>query len=150
MPNIALVLKTEISRLSKKEVRALLRPVQQVSSSQRKQLANLRKQVQQLERQVAALVRGAEKRRPEPAAADEEGISFRFTAKGLRSLRGRLGLSAEDFGQLVQVGGQTIYNWESQKTTPRRAQVPAIAALRKIGKREARARLEALGQGAGD
>jgi len=37
---------------------------------------------------------------------------------------------------------QTIYNWESEKTKPQRTQVPAIAALRKIGKREARARLE--------
>jgi len=56
-------------------------------------------------------------------------------------MRSRLDLSAADFGRLLNVGAQTIYNWETEKTKPRPAQLPAIAALRKIGKREARARL---------
>jgi len=145
MPNIGTILKTEISRVSKRDIRAQLRPIQAASSAHRKQLAALKKQVQQLERQLAALMRGSKK--TNPAAEVEEEAKFRFTAKGLRSLRGRLGLSAADFGRLLQVGGQTIYNWENGKTSPRRAQVPVIAGLRKLGKRELKVRLEALGDG---
>jgi hypothetical protein len=42
----------------------------------------------------------------------------------------------------VGVSGLTIYHWESGKAKPRRRQMPAIAAIRSLGKREALARLE--------
>lgn len=93
-----------------------------------------------MERELARL-----RRAPETAAPtenDDGGAQVRFSAKGLRSLRKRLGLSAEDFGRLLSVGAQTVYNWEQEKTSPRPAQIPVIASLRKIGKREALARLE--------
>jgi DNA-binding transcriptional regulator YiaG len=38
----------------------------------------------------------------------------------------------------------TIYNWEHGKSRPRKAQLASLAALRKIGKREAKAELEVL------
>jgi len=140
MPNFASALKGEISRLSTKAARQHVAPVQSTTKTLRKQVSVLKKQLQTLEREVAALKRQAAPAKPDAEPEDEAKV--RFTAKGLRSLRTRLGLSAEEFGRLLDVGQQTIYNWESEKTQPRRAQVPAIAALRKIGKREARARLE--------
>jgi hypothetical protein len=41
------------------------------------------------------------------------------------------------------VSPQSVYNWETRKATPRKEQLAAIVALRAVGKREARARLEA-------
>ena len=140
MPNFASALKGEISRLSTKAAKQHVAPVQSTTSALRKQVSVLKKQLQTLEREVAALKRQAVRTRPDAQPEDESQV--RFTAKGLRSLRARLGLSAGEFGRLLDVGQQTIYNWESEKTQPRRAQVPAIAALRKLGKREVRARLE--------
>lgn len=102
MSNIGAVLKGEISRVSKRATRAQLGPILQASSSQRKQLSALKKQVQHLERQVAALLRGTGK--AVPVAETEEPVKFRFTAKGLRSLRRRLGLSAGEFGHLLASG----------------------------------------------
>jgi DNA-binding transcriptional regulator YiaG len=146
MPNIASVLKNEISRLSNKAARQHVAPVQSTTAALRRQVAALKKQVQMLEREMAALKRQLAAAGPDRGAEEESNgdARVRFTAKGLRSLRGRLGLSAEEFGRLLQVGAQTIYNWESQKTQPRRTQVPAIAALRKLGKREVRARLNGV------
>lgn len=146
MPNIASLLKAEISRLSNKVARQHAAKNHSATTSLRKQVSALRKQVQDLEREVAVLKRQAGRARP-PAAdeAEGDGSRARFSAKGLRSLRNRLGLSAEEFGRLLDVGAQTVYNWESEKTRPRAAQVPAVAALRKIGKREARARLAETG-----
>jgi DNA-binding transcriptional regulator YiaG len=69
----------------------------------------------------------------------------RFVAKGLVSLRKRLGLSASDLARLIGVSMQSVYNWERKKATPRREQVAAIAALRGIGKREALQRLDNSG-----
>jgi hypothetical protein len=42
---------------------------------------------------------------------------------------------------LIGVSGLTIYNWESGSTRPRDSQLPAIAAARALGKRDAQARL---------
>jgi DNA-binding transcriptional regulator YiaG len=141
MPNVGEVLKGEISRLSKKVVRQHMKPVQSATTAHRKQLGSLKKQVQLLEREIALLRRTAGKNVP-VAEAEEEGVKHRFSAKGLTTLRNRLGLSGEEFGRLVNVSAQTVYNWESDKTYPRATQVSAIAGLRKIGKKEARARLE--------
>jgi DNA-binding XRE family transcriptional regulator len=77
-------------------------------------------------------------------AAEVDAEHVRFTAKGLRSQRKRLGLSAANYGKLVGVAGQTIYSWEQETSRPRKLQVARIAALRHLGKREAQVRLEQL------
>ena len=74
-------------------------------------------------------------------SADAPTKQVRFVAKGLRSQRSRLGLSADGFGKLVGVSAQSIYNWERGTAYPRAQQLARIAALRGIGKREADARL---------
>ncbi len=62
----------------------------------------------------------------------------------MKAQRKRLKLSAEDYGRLVGVSGQTIYHWEQGKTRPQEAQLVALAAVRGLGKREALVKLEAL------
>jgi DNA-binding transcriptional regulator YiaG len=47
-------------------------------------------------------------------------------------------------GILLGVSGQTVYHWEAGKTRPRPKQLLAIAVLRNVGRREAKARLEVL------
>src|SRR5262249_6312278 len=147
MPNVGTILKDEITRLSKKVVRELVGPLQASASAQRKQLAALKKQVQEQQRELAQLRRAAERARPQ--AEPSEGKQHRVTAKGLITLRAKLGLSAEDFGLLAGVTGHTVYGWEKERGAPRPAQVEAIAALRSIGKREAQRRLEELRGAAG-
>lgn len=142
MANIGTVLKEEITRLARKILNAELAALRKASAGYRKDIAALKRQVVALERGRAAL----EKRvgRTASAPEEEEGESnVRFSAKGLKTLRARLGLSAEDFGRLAGVSGQSIYNWERGATVPRRQQVQSLAALRGLGKREAVARLEA-------
>lgn len=140
MSDIASLLKSEISRLSKKTIRQHMAPVQAATTSHRRQLAAMKRQIAQLEQEVKKLRRVAGS--SAQSKASEEGGKLRFVAKGLKSLRARLGLSAEELGALLNVSGQSVYNWESKKTVPRAAQVAAIAALRGLGKREAQARLE--------
>lgn len=135
MANIGNMLKIEITRLSRKAIKEWGGPVQSASSSHRRQIAALKKQVANLEKQVQQLAKSA---RHEQASQKPEtsNATPRFQARGLRSLRARLGLSAEHLGRLIGVSGQSVYNWESEKTVPRLEQVKAIAALRHTGKRE--------------
>jgi DNA-binding transcriptional regulator YiaG len=148
MPNIAQLLRTEIQRLSNKSLRQHIAPLKSSAATTRKQLASLRQQVENLERELKRLNRGMAKARP----VEDEGPAtrVRFSAKGMGSMRQRLDLSAQDFGRLVGVSGQTIYSWEHGHSLPRAAQKTALATLRGIGKREARSRLAALGAGGAD
>ena len=143
MSDIAGLLKSEITRLSKKAVRQQAGPLQKAATTQRRQIAALRKQVAELQRDLNALRRGMAK--AAPAVAEEAAApKTRFVAKGLKSLRTRLGLSARELGLLVGVSEQAVYNWEGRTATPRAKALEAIAELRGIGKKEARARLEQL------
>ena len=142
MPNIAAVLKDEISRLSRREIRKQVQPIRKASATYRHDIAALKRQVQELRQQAA--------RRPAPAAtapaADAaSGPPMRFVAKGLRSLRKRLGVSAHELALLIGVSDQSIYNWELKKTTPRKDQLKTLASIRELGKRDARQRLDAMG-----
>ena len=113
------------------------------SAQYRRDIAALKRDVQSLKRQVALLARRSlGKTSAVPDNAD--GRKLRFVAKGLRSQRKRLGLSAERFAKLVNVSAQSVYNWEQGHATPRAEQIKAIAALRGIGKREAQARLSQM------
>jgi len=143
MPNLGTVLKAEISRLARKEVRAEVETLRKASGTYRREIAELKRQVAQLERRL----KQASKARPSAASApegEETSTRMRFSAKGLQSLRAKLGLSAADFGALAGVSGQSIYHWEQGKSVPRKSQLPKLASLRGLGKKEARARLESL------
>jgi DNA-binding transcriptional regulator YiaG len=148
MPNIAVVLKEEIARLARKELRAQTQELKKASAQYRTHIASLRKRVETLERQLKRANRGAARGAPAAAAeSDEESTSRRFSATRLAAQRQKLGLSAADFATLLGVSGQSVYKWEHGESRPRARQLEAIAALRGIGKREAAQRLEQLRQG---
>lgn len=142
MSNIAAVLKSEIARVARKEIRGEIQALKKASTHHRSDIAALKRRAASLEQQVKRLSNGAA-RRPEPSEEDA-GSRLRFSAKGFASQRQRLGLSAEECGALIGASALSVYNWEKGKVRPRDAHLPAIAALRKIGKKEATARLQAL------
>ena len=143
MPNIGTVLREEILRLSRRETRSQVLPTKKATAQHRRDIATLKRQVAQLARQVTLLSRKALWALPAMSSAPAKPV--RFVAKGLRSQRGRLGLSQTDLGKLLGVSAQTIYNWEHEEARPRDGQISKIAALRSVGKREAGERLKQLG-----
>jgi DNA-binding transcriptional regulator YiaG len=147
MPNIATVLKLEIARVARKELRAQTDGLKKTVHALRAEVSALKRRVQGLEQELRKTSRAPARQPAPPADADAaDGKGLRFTAKGLASNRRRLALSAEDYGLLVGASGQSVYGWESGKTQPRAKQLPAIAALRSVGKKEVAARLAELRQ----
>lgn len=148
MPNIASVLKSEISRIARRELRAETASLKKAQASFRADIANLKRATKMLEqaiRNVAKHVRPDA--RPATRAAtesDADSAKARFSAKGLASQRKRLGLSAEAVGKLIGTSGQSVYNWEAGKTRPRDSHMAAIRALRTLGRKAAAARLATL------
>jgi DNA-binding transcriptional regulator YiaG len=142
MSSLGNLLKTEIARLARRELRSQVEPLKKQSAAQRRHIAALKRQVAALERLVGGLKKSNAKAMRAAPPEDEEAQNLRFSAKGLATLRSRIGFSAAEMGRLLGVSGQSVYNWEAKKSVPRRAQVAAIAQLRGVGKREALARLE--------
>ena len=140
MPNIASVLKDEVLRLARKEVRRELEGLKKASAQYRSDIAALKRQVAAFAKQQARLL----KKGPSKVAAEAEGegaTRFRFSPKRFSAHRAKLGLSAGDMGTLIGVSAQTICNWEAEKSRPRQQQLAALAAVRKMGKREIKAQL---------
>ena len=163
MANLASALKEEIGRLARKEIRQQTAGTAKSTAQMARDIAALKRQVQDLERKLSpprspgAASPGAAKKTPskktttkkanEKAAgaaskpAEQSGRA-RFSAKGLKTDRERLGLSADNYGKLVGVSGLSIYNWEQGKARPRESSIAALMSVRGIGKREAAKRLE--------
>lgn len=143
MPNIASVFKEEISRISRKEIRRETSSLKKSSTAYRSEIAALKKRVLELERQVRRGVRTKESAVPSAANEDSVSAGTRFSAKSVASQRRRLGLSAAECGLLIGASAQSIYNWEEGKARPRAQHLPAIFALRNLGRRQANEILEA-------
>ena len=149
MPNIATVLKAEITRLARKEVRESSDGLKKTIASQRTEIAGLKRRLQELEGAVKKLAKAPSAVASRPGArvlsesAESNATGLRFRANGMAANRKRLGLSAADFGLLVGATGQSVYAWESGKAKPRPEALAAIASLRGIGKVEAEAKLAA-------
>lgn len=145
MPNIANALKAEIARVARKEIRAETDSLKKANSQYRHQIAQLRARTEQLERQL----KRASKATPlKVKQAETEDSHLRFRAAGFAQHRKRLGLSAREMGLLVDASDLTVYKWEKGEVKPRAKSLQPIAAVRKMGKREAAKRLEELTAGA--
>ena len=142
MPNIASVLREEIIRLSRKENRNQNAATKKAAAQHRRDIAALKRQVASLQRTVNQLSKRGARNGPTSVSAASSETKLRFVAKGLKSHRARLGLSAGDLGKLVGATANSVYAWEAGKTTPRREQVAKIAAVRSLGKREAARKLQ--------
>jgi len=141
MPNIGSVLKSEISRVARKELRGETQALKKSISQYRTQIADLKRRMQALEKQVKRVGKTAARGGAEAQEKEEAGGGVRFSAKGLAAHRRRLGLSAAALARLLGVSALSVYKWESGKVRPRAKQLEAIAALRSMGKREAAERL---------
>lgn len=140
MPNIASAFRAEIARVARKEVKAETSVLKTASSRARSDIAALKREVTALQKQLRRLsegglpIQGGVKDK-----AADSNVRHRFSASGLASQRKRLGLSAEAMGKLIGVSGLSIYHWEGGKSRPREKYLPAIAALKKLGRKTAAA-----------
>jgi DNA-binding transcriptional regulator YiaG len=133
-------MKDEIVRLARKEVRSETEGLKKAATKYRSDVADLKRRVAMLEKLVTRLGKATSCPR-EPRTEAEETVRFRFSAKRLVAQRQKLGISAGEMGTLVGVSAQTIYNWEAGKSRPRQQQLAALAAVRGLGKRQVKERL---------
>lgn len=108
MPNVAALLKSEIARVARKEVRTEIEPLRKANTQYRTTIAALKRKVDALEKQLGRAERQSKAAASAPAADEGEGDgqSLRFRQAGFASLRKKLNISAADMGKLIGVTGQ--------------------------------------------
>ena len=147
MSTLMAVMKDEIRRIARKEIRAATAGLKKDQTTFRKAVAGLRRQTKEHRSTIRQLLQVATKQAKMAAMAPEaaEGNKFRVTAKGVRAMRKKLKLSQAQFGKLVGVSGNTVLKWEhgSGPLKFRSQTRRALRAIRGLGIREARLRLGA-------
>ena len=113
MPNLAKVLKEEISRLSRKEAHNATASLAKNNATLRSRVAALRKEVSGLKaeqkRLSSALLKLARN-----TGLESPQDEFRMTSRGVRALRKKLRLTQVQFAALLGVSEQTVFMRESK------------------------------------
>ena len=141
MANIATVLKEEISRLSRKEIKRETTVLRKASAQYRRDIAQLKRELRAAGKRVA-LLESLQRQQTQQRIQTAKPEGKRFSRRSVRTHRHRLGLSAADYGKLIGVTGKTVYTWEQGNARPRGGAFGRWAAIRSLGKRAALAMLE--------
>ena len=137
MPNLAALLKEEISKIVRKEVQDQVRELKQTVREQRDALARLEKQSGPAKAKAAkkpAAKKPAAK--VSKAPAEDKRKQPRISPNTIKKHRKRLKLSQAELGELLNVSTNTVLRWEAGTSKPRRKHLPGLAQLRTISMRE--------------
>lgn len=130
------MLKSEITRLAKKQVRATYLPLAHDVRRLKRTVSALRKTVAVLARLRAELQVQRTAERARLAAAPEEVKVAHLSPLLVKKLRKRLGITQGELAMLVGVSGSAVGSWEYGKAKPEGHNREALVALRKLGRRE--------------
>jgi DNA-binding transcriptional regulator YiaG len=132
--NLTSVLKEEITRLARKEIKSETEALKKAASQYRSEIVDLKRRTVSLEKQLSKL--GKEVSRNTPPKADVDPSKIRFVASGFKSMREKLGITAKEMSVLLDISAPTIYNWEAGISKPKQPQLIRIAHLRTMNKKD--------------
>ena len=142
MGKIETVVKSEIARLAKKEIRAACGPLARDVRKLKRTVSHLNRTVASLERAAREWTKQIRAQKAELKAPEKVVEAARLSPGLIRSLRKRLGLSQGQLAAVVGVSPASTGFWEQGKTRPTGPNRAALVALRKLGKRDVRRILE--------
>jgi DNA-binding XRE family transcriptional regulator len=151
MPNLFYSLKSEISRITRREIKSSVAPIRSSTVKLKKTVAGLKKRIAVLEAANKRFLSFQKTHLLEQQPAEispETAGKARITAGNVKSLREKLGLPHGAFGKLIGVSRQNVYIMESKKgrLRLRKKTLANILLARRMGKREAKKRLEEMGE----
>jgi DNA-binding transcriptional regulator YiaG len=139
------VIKSEIIRLAKREVRKISVPLGRDVRSLKSAVSQLRKAVLTLQRITTTQQKVLEKGKMPLEASPEEVKMSRFSPRLIQSLRRHLGITQKELAILTGVTVGAAHLWESGQFKPSEKKKAVMVALRKLGRREVRELLEGKG-----
>jgi len=136
MGKVENVIKSEILRLAKREVRAAFRPLRSEFRLMRFKLSKLSKNFVVLDRMAREWSRQDESKKLKLDASLEEAKASRFTPERIRGLRQKLGITQKELAALAGVTMGAVALWEKGKFAPTLNKKAVLVAIRKLRKRD--------------
>jgi DNA-binding transcriptional regulator YiaG len=136
------IIKAEIVRLAKREIRKISVPLGRDVWTLKSAVWQLRKTVLALERFAAHQQKEMAKTKPLLEASSEEVKESRFSPRLIRSLRRHLGITQKELAILADVTVGAVHQWENGRFKPGLKKKALMVALRRLGRREVRALVE--------
>jgi len=130
------VLKSEIVRLARKEIRATCVPLARDVRRLKRQVSRLKKTVDALEKLKARLEEEVIGEKAKLEAPPQAVRAARFSPQLIKKLRKRLGVSQGELAVLARVSSSAVAAWEQARARPKGRNREALVALRGLGKRE--------------
>jgi len=142
MGKVETVVRAEIVRLARKELRGVLPALSRDVRELKRIVSGLRRSVSALEKLAAEQARRQQADLARLEVPEEELKVARLSPALIRKLRGRLGITQAELAALVGVSTGAVVGWEGGIISPRGSHRAAIIAVRKLGRREVRGLLE--------
>jgi len=135
MAKIESIIKSEIQRLAKHEVRSVYRPLRKEVWGMKLKLSNLIRNFTVLNR-LAKEISKTKRTEPKLEASPEEVKASRLTPGRIAGLRKKLGISQRELGILTGATMGAVASWEKGKFKPQGEKKAALVAMRKLRKRD--------------
>ena len=144
MPQIEAAIKDAIDRRARQHIRQVATPLRREVRRLRQLVAGFRKDLAALKATAVQWERLAGKTPWTATVSDEAATAARLSARLIRTLRTRLGLSQAALGRLVGVTGAAVIAWERGRAKPSGDRRKAVVALRGLGRREVKRLLDRI------
>lgn len=141
MGKIESVMREEIARLARREIRGSVEPLRKEVRRLRSTVSELRKTVADLDKDTSR-IRRAEMEKLSSLKADEDEVkAARINGKWVKTLREKLNVSQSELASLLGISVSGVRTWEYDISKPRGQNRSALVALRKLGRRDVKAML---------
>ena len=142
MGKLDTIIRAEIIRLAKREVRKISAPLGRDVRSLKGLMSGIRKSLYALERLGARQQKEMGSGGLRLEATPDQVKGARFSPRLIRSLRKRLGITQDELAMLAGVTVGAVHQWEMGKFQPRNDKKGVLVALRGHGRREIQKLLE--------
>ena len=145
MKKLESIIKSEMIRLAKREVRQVSVPLGRDVRSLKSTVSQLRKSLLAIERFVVQKQKEFSKREIRLEAPPEELKKSRFSPRLIRSLRKKLRITQKELAVLAGVTVGAVQKWETSKFQPKTVKKARLAALRRLTRSDVKKLLEERG-----
>jgi DNA-binding transcriptional regulator YiaG len=132
------IIKSEIQRLAKREVRDSSFPLRRKVRAMKLKLSSLSKNFAILDRLAKELIRREERKGLKLEITPEEVKALRITPNRIRNLRKKLGVSQRKLAILAGVSNNAVALWEKGNSKPSADNQAVLMAIQKWGKQDVR------------
>ena len=142
MGKIEGVLREEIQRLARKEIRQQVDPLRKENRELKRRLVKLERLAKPITRELKKEKEAKLERLADLRASEEEVKSARINPEWVVNLRSKLNLSQAELAQLIGISVSGVRTWEYGSSSPTGARREALVALRKLGRRDVKKLME--------